>query len=196
MVTGELISLVSQIASASPDELDNFIEAFKSDDSEAVEEVVTALKAAANTADREQDWPQKARLATLALHLQDPELAIDMCLGGADPVQRAWFVEECSKWYGYDSTLVDCAKSNGDSRLRAGLMLAVGSIPTEKVTDTRRREWERSLLEWFETEPDKLTFFAHCSCQGNHSRAYRIWPFALRICDRVDHVSPPNSIAR
>jgi eukaryotic-like serine/threonine-protein kinase len=43
-----------------------------------------------------QNWRREARLALVALYLHAPMLARDMCLLRPDPIQRTWFIEECS----------------------------------------------------------------------------------------------------
>ena len=94
--------LVSHVETASPDEVDNFIAALGTSNSEAV----ASLEATARTAGTEENWQYKSRLAMLALHLNASSLAQDMCHLRPDPVQRSWFIEECSTWHGDLSALV------------------------------------------------------------------------------------------
>jgi hypothetical protein len=63
-------------------------------------EAVSALVDVARTVEDQENWQYKARLSILALYLDAPTLARDMCQLRPDPVQRTWFIEECSTWHG------------------------------------------------------------------------------------------------
>ena len=84
--------LVSRIQGSAPEEVDNLLAAFgraRQASSEAIHDL--AKKAAA-----EKNWRLKARLAVVALHLDDDRIAADMCRidDRPDPVQRTIFIDE------------------------------------------------------------------------------------------------------
>ena len=116
--------LVSQVASASTDEVDNFVVAL----GKSVPEAVTVLETAAGAAEREQNWRHKARLALLALSLKAPALAQEMCQLRPDSVQRTWFIEECATWHGDLSKLAQLVADNVDVSFHSGVVLAVWEV--------------------------------------------------------------------
>ena len=147
---------VSRIRDASPKEVDNLVAALGHSRLRAV----GALEAAAQTAEGREEWRHKARLAMLALHLQAPALAHDMCQLRADPIQRTWFIEESSTWHGDLSRLAQLAAESGDVPLRSAVALAAGSAPETDVTVTDRQAWESVLSDWYQNAPDTLTHSA------------------------------------
>ena len=148
--------LVSQVEDAAPDHVDNFVAAFAADSSEAV----SALETAALRAESEQNWNLKSRLAMLALHLEAPALASDMCRLRPDLVQRTWFIEECSTWHGDLSSLAQLDSDSDDVPLRTAVALAAGSAPEADVTAADRQAWEAVLSNWYRNAPDTLTHSA------------------------------------
>ena len=148
--------LVSQIKDSSPDEFQNFHSAL----GRSVPDAVTALEVAARTATAEQDWRHKARLAMLALHLNSPALAREMCELRTDPVQRTWFIEECSTWHGDLSELAQLISNSDDVFVRSAAALAVGSSPDADVSVDDNRVWERVLRDWYQNAADTLTHSA------------------------------------
>jgi serine/threonine protein kinase/formylglycine-generating enzyme required for sulfatase activity len=148
--------LLSQVEDASPDEVDNFVVALDRSSTEAV----TALEAAAHTAESEQNWRYKTRLAILLLHLKTWTLSPDMCRLRPDPIQRTVFIEECSSWHGDLSKLARLVADTDDGPLRSAIILAVGSVPVVEVLPPEKQAWEPVLLGLYEDEPDTLTHSA------------------------------------
>ena len=148
--------LASQVKDAAPDHVENFVAALRSDQSDAV----TVLQAGALRAGSDQDWRLQARLAMLALHLDAPALASDMCRLRPDPVQRTWFIEECSTWHGDLSRLARQVSESNDVPLRTAVAQAAGSAPEADVTAADRRAWELVLSNWYRHAPDTLTHSA------------------------------------
>ncbi|MEO1982871.1 MAG: hypothetical protein ABGZ24_20370, partial [Fuerstiella sp.] len=138
------------------DEVDNFVVAL----GKSVSEAVTALETAAGTAEREQNWDHKARLALLALSLKAPALAQEMCQFRPDPIQRTLFIEECATWHGDLSKLVQFVADSVDVSLRSGMVLAVGSVPAADVSAPEKQAWEPVLVNWYATAPDTTTHSA------------------------------------
>jgi formylglycine-generating enzyme required for sulfatase activity len=144
--------LVSQVASASPDEVDNSVHALGKSSGEAV----SVLEAAAQVAETHEDWRLKSRLAMLAWQLNSPKLAREMCQCGPDPTQRSWFIEECSTWHGDLENLADQLADCEDRSLQSGIALTVGSVPVAKVLASEKQAWNSMLSSWFTDNPDTL----------------------------------------
>jgi formylglycine-generating enzyme required for sulfatase activity len=145
--------LVSQVEIAGPDQVENFVAALGDYRSQAV----TALEASALRAGSARDWRLRARMAMLALHLEAPALARDMCQLRPDPIQRTWFIEECSTWHGDLSRLAQLVSDSNDVPLRTALALAAGSAPEADVTAAVRQAWEPVLSSWYRNASDTLT---------------------------------------
>ena len=146
--------LVSNVASASPDEFENLLTALQ----KAEVKAISALEAAADDANSKKTWRHKARLALLALHLKSDALAQEMCKLRPDPVQRSFFIDECSAWHGELSTLAQLVADTDYGSLRSAFALAVGSDATTDATD--REAWQSVLTQWYEEQPDALTHSA------------------------------------
>jgi serine/threonine protein kinase/formylglycine-generating enzyme required for sulfatase activity len=150
--------LVSRIHGSAPEEVDNLAEAFgraRQAASEAIHDL--AKKAAA-----QQDWRLKARLAVVALHLEDDAIAADMCRidDRPDPVQRTIFIDELTAWHGDVTRLAMYCQARSDAALRSGLCLVVGSIALGQATEAERAAWKPVLTEWYETALDGVTHSA------------------------------------
>ena len=108
------------------------------------------------------NWRLKARLAVVALHLEDDRIAADMCRidDRPDPVQRTIFVDEFSAWHGDVTKLAMYCQPQSDAALRSSLCLAVGSIALGQVIEAERAAWKRVLTQWYETASDGGTHSA------------------------------------
>jgi len=142
--------LVSRIESASPHEFENFLAALKQSRPEAL----AALTAVASTAESNQQWRHKARLAILALYLNSPALAQDMCRLRRDPVQRTWFIEECPTWHGDLDALATLLADSPDNAFRSAISLAVGCVPVADVSTQDKQQWSSTLSNWYTAERD------------------------------------------
>ena len=160
--------LVSQIETASPDEADNFVTALHKSRTKAI----SALETAASAADGKRNWQHKARLAMVSVHLKARALARTMCRFQSDPIQRTWFIEECSTWHGDLSKLAQLVADDDDGPFRSGIVLAVGSVPISDVTDSEQQAWEPVLSKWYTTEPD-------ASIHSAAGRALQQWEHEL-----------------
>jgi formylglycine-generating enzyme required for sulfatase activity/serine/threonine protein kinase len=150
--------LVSRIEGSALEEVDNLAAAFgraREASSEAIHDL--AKKAAA-----ERNWRLKARLAVVALHLEDDAIAADMCRidDRHDPVQRTIFIDEFPAWHGDVTRLATYSQARPDAALRSGLCLAVGSIPLGQLTDAERKALKPLLTQWYETASDGSTHSA------------------------------------
>ena len=147
--------LVSQIQRSATEEVDNLAAAFGCSRAAAMDTIQD--KAAA-----EKDWRLKARLAVVALHLEDDRIAADMCRidDRPDPIQRTIFIDELPAWHGDVTRLATYAQARSDSALRSGLCLAVGSIALRQLTDAERAAWKPLLTQWYETASEGGTHSA------------------------------------
>jgi serine/threonine protein kinase/formylglycine-generating enzyme required for sulfatase activity len=150
--------LVSKIERSAPDGVDNFAGAFRL----ARDASLDAIDGFATKATAERNWRLKARLAVVALHLEDDRIAADMCRieDRPDPVQRTIFIDEFSAWRGDVDKLATYFQSRTDPALRSGICLGVGSIASEKLTEAKREVWEPVLTQWYEAASDGVTHSA------------------------------------
>jgi serine/threonine protein kinase/formylglycine-generating enzyme required for sulfatase activity len=150
--------LVSQVQRSAPEEVDNLAAAFgraRQASSGAIHDL--AKKAAA-----EQNWRLEARLAVVALHLEDDAIATDMCRieGRPDPIQRTIFIDEFATWHGDVTKMATYYQARSDAALRSGLCLGLGGIPSGQLTDAERNAWKPVLTLWYETASDGVTHSA------------------------------------
>ena len=150
--------LVSRIHRSAPEEVDNLVAALgraRQASSEAIHDL--AKKAAA-----EKNWRLEARLAVVALHLEDDRIAADMCRidDRPDPVQRTIFIDEFPAWHGDVTRLAMYCQARSDAALRSGLCLGIGSIPSGQLTEAEREAWKPVLTQWYETASDGGTHSA------------------------------------
>ncbi len=150
--------LVSQIERSAPEEVDNLVAMFGL----ARDAATVGIHDLSQKAAAEKKWPIKARLAIVALHLEDDRIAADMCHidDRPDPIQRTTFIDELPAWHGDVTKLATYCQARSDAALRSGLCLAVGSIPLGQLTDAERKAWEPVLTEWYETASDGGTHSA------------------------------------
>ena len=150
--------LVTRVDGSAPDEVDNFVAALgraRRAASEAIENL--AKKAAA-----EKNWRLEARLAVVALHLEDDRIAADMCRvdDRPDPVERTIFIDEFPAWHGDVTRLATYRQGRSDAALRSGLCLGIGGIPSGQLTEAERKAWKPVITQWYETAPDGGTHSA------------------------------------
>jgi formylglycine-generating enzyme required for sulfatase activity len=150
--------LCSQIASSAPEEVDNFVSAFR----QARDASLDTLQAFAKETESKHDWRLKARLAIAALHLEDDRIATDMCRidERPDPVQRTIFVDELPVWHGDLAKLATCCRNLADPGLRSAMCLAIGSLPKDRSAATETDAWKPPFAEWFQSAPDNVTHSA------------------------------------
>jgi formylglycine-generating enzyme required for sulfatase activity len=173
---GQTAYLCSQIRQSSPEDVDNFVAACHRDRGPSLETV----RVMATGAHSEQDWTLKARLAIVALLLGDDSIAAEMCriADRPDPVQRTVFVNELATWHGDLGNTDPHGREPSDPALRSALCMAIGSIPTDKISLEGSATWQPRFINWYQTAPDAAT----------HSAA----DWALRRW-KVDLPAVPNS---
>jgi formylglycine-generating enzyme required for sulfatase activity len=157
---GEPVSpfLCSQIQHSSPDEVNNFASALR----HAREASLNAIQAFAKEAESKQNWRHKARLAIVALHLEDDRMAADMCRikDRPDPVQRTIFIDEFTAWHGDVVELAAYCRNLTDPALRSAICLAIGSLSSDQLAASDTEAWIPLFTEWFQSAPDNVTHSA------------------------------------
>ena len=153
--------LLDAIATAPSEEVDNLVAALKTD----APDVHTDLRAAASAATAEKAWRVKARLATVAMHLNDLSIAAEVLHAEPtvaeplpwDPTQRTMFIEHFPTWCG-DLEHLGVLDPTNDASLRSGICLAMGSVkePTVEV----KQAWQVPLTKWYVDQPDPGTHSA------------------------------------
>jgi hypothetical protein len=83
-----------------------------------------------------------------------------MCRPRADPIQRTFFIEECSTWHGHLSRSASFAAHVEDGPLRSAIALAVGSVPAGDASADDRQTWQKLLSDWYQRQPDAGTHSA------------------------------------
>jgi formylglycine-generating enzyme required for sulfatase activity len=138
--------------------VDNFVSAFRHDRDASL----NAIQAFAKEADPKLDWRFKARLAVVALHLEDDRIAADMCRIDERPdlVQRTIFIDEVPVWHGDLAKLATCCRNLADPGLRSAMCLAIGSLPKDRSAATETDAWKPLFAEWFQSAPDNVTHSA------------------------------------
>ena len=144
--------LVESIASAKSDECRNLIAALRVDREAAVQ----GLHQQAAKAGKSKDWPQKARLAIVALYLGESALASDMLQveQRPDPVERTVFIKTFPTWHCDLSDLLPALEAADDSAFRSGMCCAMGSVSPEALSAEEKEKCEQALQDWYRNKPD------------------------------------------
>ena len=148
--------LSASVPTAGFGECPNIVKALSNARDVALQTLADAIVAA----DDSEDWAAKARLALVALHLNNPELSADMLRfeDRPDPIQRTVFIETFPKWHGDLNELSMQLRDATDGALRSGISLGIGSI--EEVDDQARQAWQDVFSEWYVNQPDAGTHSA------------------------------------
>ena len=150
--------LVESTAFARPAECRNLIAALRLDKEAAAQ----GLRRQAEKAGKSQDWPQKARLAIVALHLGESALARDMLQveQRPDPVERTVFIKTFSTWHGDLSDLLPELETADDSAFRSGVCCAMGSVSPDALNPEQKKTTALALQERYRSKPDAETHSA------------------------------------
>jgi serine/threonine protein kinase/formylglycine-generating enzyme required for sulfatase activity len=143
--------VVSQIGTASRDEVDNLVAALR----RATQDAVAALTAAAS--ETEDDHRHRARLAMVALHLGDSSMARAMFQLRDDPIHRTVLIDTFESWHGDVAGLTRLATATDDAAFRSGVCLGIGGIAPTEVTAEAKQLWQPLLAEWYQAQPDAGT---------------------------------------
>jgi formylglycine-generating enzyme required for sulfatase activity len=152
----DLKFLVSQIANASTDEVDNLVNALEHSRNAAL----TEIRERAEECDVSGDCLLKARFALVSFYLGDSRLARKMCQidGQPDPVPRASFIESFSWWHGDIVKLAGISRQLEDPGLRSAICLGLtGMLSLEPVKESFKTAWQPILTKWFQTASDAVT---------------------------------------
>ncbi|MBL7043119.1 MAG: protein kinase [Pirellulaceae bacterium] len=141
---------------AKPGECPNVVNALQ----DAPDAWLSAMDDQIKAAHANKDWPFKARLAIVALHLGNLVPAEDMLEfeGRPDPIQRTVFIETLPNSHADLKQLKQHVADAKHPGLRSGICLAVGSI--EDISPAVQAEWESLLTNWYSGQPDSGTHSA------------------------------------
>jgi formylglycine-generating enzyme required for sulfatase activity len=150
--------LVESIASAKPDECRNVIAALRPEQEAAVQGLLQQAKKAGKS----KDWPQKARLAIVALYLGEWALAHGMLQveQRPDPVERTVYIKTFPTWHGDLSVLLPALEAADDSAFRSGLCCAMAAVSPDAVGPEEKNACELALRDWYRSKPDAGTHSA------------------------------------
>jgi len=170
--------LVSSIQAADPSEIGNLLTALHTMNRE---QRLQLLRRHSRLAHAQRNWRLKARLAIVALHLGDATLSAEMLRpppkllrqmrthprprqeltadtdAQLDPLQRTVFLDTLPQWHGSLPQLQrllasDAFSASGDAGFKSGLILALGSVPSEDSQPADRQALERSLRELYQRD--------------------------------------------
>ncbi len=124
--------LVSRFDEIAETDNGNFVTAIKFDRDIAT----AALKSESAKCSDKALWRRKAKLAIVLLALNDAEIAKDMCTyeNRPDPEQRTLFIDEFPRWELDLGQLASTVRETDSSAVRSGICLAVGSVPSDRVS--------------------------------------------------------------
>jgi formylglycine-generating enzyme required for sulfatase activity len=144
--------LVSLIESLPGEDSGNIVHALRADR----EGSLKVLASAAAICTEQENWRLKARLAAAALGCGAPEIAADICQmdDRPDPIQRTIFIDQFPQWHGDLLILSQVTRTINDAALRSVLCLAVGSVPSEQVTQDERDAWVELFSDWYQHQRD------------------------------------------
>lgn len=150
--------LVSLIESVPGEDSRNIVHALRADREGSLE----AMASAAAICTEQENWRLKARLAVAALGCGAPQIAADICQmdDRPDPIQRTIFIDQFPQWHGDLLILSQVTRTINDAALRSVLCLAVGSVPSEQVTQEERDAWEKLFSDWYQHQRDTGTHSA------------------------------------
>jgi formylglycine-generating enzyme required for sulfatase activity len=151
--------LLSQIKESGPDEVDNFVTAFGRERNRTLTAIQTLAKRSQSD---EPDWSLKARLAIVALHLDDQTMAADMCRidDRPDPVERTVFIDELSGWHGALANLRPSSRTIDDHSFRSALCLGLAGVDFDRLNPEEKSAWQPVFAAWYSTAPDAVTHSA------------------------------------
>ena len=157
--------LIESIASARPAECRNFVAALRREREAAVQ----SLRQQAETAGKNKDWPQKARLAIVVLHLGELALARDMLPveQRPDPVQRTVFIKTFSTWHGDFAHLLPAIEADDSAAIRSGICCAMGSASPDALSAAEKNSVGLALQDWYRSKPDAGTHSAAAFAPGS-----------------------------
>ena len=173
--------MVSRIDDIEETDTGNLVAALKFDRDKAT----AALKIESEKCLDKAFWRRKAKLAIASLALNSAEIANDMCTyeNRPDPEQRTLFIDEFPSWELDLGSLVSTARGTNSSALRSGICLAVGSIPSDRVSEANQQLWKTLATQWYVEKGDTST-------HGAASWLLRQWRFSLPEISKQNEIMP------
>jgi len=147
--------LVSQVATLPPAEIDNLSTALSKSPTRS-----RALAEAISLADDDKNWRLKSRYALVSLVIGEEAPTLQMCRLLPDPIERTFFIDECSVWHGDLSKLAPIISDCKTGPLRSALILIAGSTPESQLSPSEKQACQPVLDKYYKSAADALT---HCS---------------------------------
>lgn len=147
--------LVSQVGAVQEDDTRILFEGLKIDRNASLKFLHSAIV----NSTHDKNWKRKSQLAILTLHLGDPGPAVDMCqiTNRPDPVQRTLFIDEFPRWHINTESLSEITRRFPDDGFCSATILAMASVPKERLTSDERHVWRKLAEEWYVLRKDAVT---------------------------------------
>jgi formylglycine-generating enzyme required for sulfatase activity len=149
-------ALLASAEAAPPRECGNVVAALDRDRDAAIR----ALERSVAQADAQRNFPFKARLSVLLLHLGAPSVARQMCTLGADPIQRTLWIDCLATWHGAIDRLVGNVADREAPSFRSGICSGIGAIAPGELTPGEIGAVVPTLVQWYRKQPDGGTHSA------------------------------------
>ncbi|HVC93590.1 MAG TPA: formylglycine-generating enzyme family protein [Pirellulales bacterium] len=119
-----------------------------------------ALPEIARTAQETTDVAAKARFAIVALHLGDPQPAMDALAVRSDPIHRTALIHAYAPWHGDLTVAAELLRASNEAAFRSGMCLAFGTIAPETLEPSERDKGAKVILALYTEAPDGGTHSA------------------------------------
>jgi len=149
--------LVSQIDSIEDRDTGNLIRALAKDPIVSIRKLKTAM-AECTTVELQR---RKARLALVALGMDDTDLPIDAAEfeRRPDPGVRTWFIDELPRWEIDSNKLVNSVRDSPSPALRSAVCLGIGQRPVKQISSEEKNRISELVTKWYSL-PDSSTHSA------------------------------------
>ncbi len=95
---------------------------------------------------------ERVKLAMLALHLGDPQLAMVVTDATKDPDQRTLWIHQLPDWHGPINDLIGHAETSNHQPLVSAILLGLGLIEPVAWSRTDRERIEAKLAKWLTSD--------------------------------------------
>ncbi|MFT7638877.1 MAG: serine/threonine protein kinase/formylglycine-generating enzyme required for sulfatase activity [Pirellulaceae bacterium] len=93
------------------------------------------------------NWNHLARLAVVAIYLDDPTLAAEMCQQRPNPIQRTIFIDTLPTWHGDFAVIAKLLRETDNSLLRYSILLGVAQTDESSRTSFDAQDWRQLLTD-------------------------------------------------
>ena len=148
--------LINGIDSADRHECPNVLAAL----SRFGDSVLAPLKDMVERAESQKNRRLKAKLALTLLQLGEAGVAQAMLRHDVDPIERVTFIDTVPRWHGSVDRLLEGMDGSGSGAFRSGVVLGIGSIPTDDLPPSDVDAAAQRLARWYSDLPDSGTHSA------------------------------------